>query len=258
MKTEPKIKPSSLIALMVIFVVYLTGTFAFVKYLSSSATTSSNNNEMMLSKNILKNSSKKQIKSKNNDESISTNEIASVIDNTTENNATDENNTVLEVNKNVNSAEHKIDENTVEKGIQEKIVYDGLTKQQLVDKLNKNLNATIAGTGELFANYALELGMDPYLAVAIVLHETGCSWDCSNLVKACYNVGGQKGSPGCGGSSYIAYSSLEEGISSFMHNLYDKYYSLGLTTPETINPKYAASTTWASSINNYINKIKAS
>ena len=56
----------------------------------------------------------------------------------------------------------------------------------------------------------------------------------------------------------MAFGSLEEGISSFMNNLYNNYYAYGLTTPETINPKYAASTTWASSINNYINKIRAS
>ena len=208
----------------------------------------SNNSELLLSKNILENSSvKAEVKTtKQSDE--------------TTNITTDENNTVEEVVETTESksTETKNDENTVVEDTKEEIVYDGLTKQQLIDKLNRNLNSTLSGTGEIFANYALELGLDPYLAVAIVLHETGCSWDCSNLVKACYNVGGQKGSPGCGGGSYIAYSSLEEGIAGFMNNLYNNFYALGLTTPEAINPKYAASTTWASSINNYFNKIKAS
>lgn len=140
----------------------------------------------------------------------------------------------------------------------EEIVYDGLTRQELIDKLNRNMNSTIAGKGELFADYALELGLDPYLALAIVLHETGCSWDCSTLVKTCNNVGGQKGNPGCGNGSYMAYPTLDDGIRGYMDNLYNNFYALGLTTPETINPKYASSTTWASKINYYIEKIKAS
>ena len=161
-------------------------------------------------------------------------------------------------------AQDKIDENTTDENNEieveeiDPIVYDGLTKQQLVDKLNRNLNSTLAGYGESFANYSLELGIDPYLAVAIVLHETGCSWDCSNLVKACNNVGGQKGSPSCGGGSYRSYPTLDDGIRGYMDNLYNNFYAYGLTTPEAINPKYAASTTWASKINNYIEKIKAS
>lgn len=140
----------------------------------------------------------------------------------------------------------------------EPVVYDGLTRQQLIDKINKNLNSTIADQGETFVDLALNYGMDPYLSVAIVLHETGCSWDCSDLVKYCYNVGGQKGEPGCNGGSYMAYASLAEGINGFMSNLYYNYYSQGLTTPELMNSKYAASTAWADSINRYIEKIKAS
>lgn len=161
-------------------------------------------------------------------------------------------------------AQDKIDENTTDENNEieveeiDPIVYDGLTKQQLVDKLNRNLNSTLAGYGESFANYSLELGIDPYLAVAIVLHETGCSWDCSSLVKYCYNVGGQKGNPGCNGGSYAAFSSLDEGIRRFMYNLHDNFYAYGLTTAETINKKYAENPTWYVSINKYIDKIKAS
>jgi hypothetical protein len=149
-------------------------------------------------------------------------------------------------------------ENIEDENEQEEIVFDGLTRQELIDKLNRNLNSTLSDTGELFADYAIEYGIDPYLAVAIVLHETGCSWNCSELVTQCNNVGGQKGNPGCFGGSYAAFSTLEEGIKSYMDNLYQNYYAIGLTTPELINTKYAASTTWASKIHYYINKIKAS
>lgn len=136
------------------------------------------------------------------------------------------------------------------------IVYDGLTMNQLAEKLNRSLNSTIAGTGYIFASKSLELGVDPYLAVAIVLHETGCTWNCSELVNACNNVGGMQGSPSCGGGAYAAFPTLEDGISSYLNNLYHNYYAMGLTTPETIGPKYAASTSWPSKINWYISSIR--
>lgn len=137
------------------------------------------------------------------------------------------------------------------------VVYDGLTLDELSSKLDRSLNSTIAGYGNLFASKSIELGLDPYLAVAIVLHETGCSWDCSELVNQCYNVGGQKGSPGCWGGSYQAFNSMEEGINAFLENLYNNYYAIGLTTPEAINTKYAESQEWYHKIYAYIEKIKA-
>lgn len=140
---------------------------------------------------------------------------------------------------------------------QPEIVYDGLTLDELSAKIDRSLNSTISGYGHLFASHSIELGLDPYLAVAIVLHETGCSWDCSELVNQCYNVGGMKGAPGCWGGSYKAFNSMEEGIISFMDNLYYNYYTIGLTTPEAINTKYAESQTWYSKIYAYIEKIKA-
>ncbi len=138
-----------------------------------------------------------------------------------------------------------------------KIVWDGLTMGELIDKLNRMLNSTLSGKGEIFATHSLELGMDPYLAVAIVLQETGCQWNCSYLVNACNNVGGQKGSPGCDGGAYKAYSTLDEGIIGYLDNLYYNYYAYGLTTAEAMNPKYAESTAWAYNVNSYIEKIKA-
>ena len=136
------------------------------------------------------------------------------------------------------------------------VVYDGLTLTELSNKLEKSLNSTLSGKGKLFASYSLDLGLDPYLAVAIVLQETGCKWDCSQLVKQCNNVGGMKGAPGCWGGSYKAFSTLDEGIKGYLDNLYYNYYAKGLTTPELINPIYAESKTWASKVNYYIDQIK--
>ena len=133
-----------------------------------------------------------------------------------------------------------------------------LSYDELVAKLNRSLNSTLAGKGDSFAKYATELGIDPYLAVAIVLHETGCNYTCSTQVKECYNVGGMKGGPSCNGTSYKKFNSLDEGIYSFMYNLKTNYYDKGLTTPEQMNKKYAASKAWAGKIHHYINKIQAS
>lgn len=130
------------------------------------------------------------------------------------------------------------------------VVYDGLTLNELTDKLNRSLKSTLANTGGSFAKYAVEMGIDPYLAVAIVLHETGCNYSCSSLVKTNYNVGGMKGSNG-----YLKFNTLDEGIYKFMYNLKTKYYDYGLNTAEKMNAKYAGSKTWATKVNNYKAKI---
>lgn len=137
------------------------------------------------------------------------------------------------------------------------VVFENMTLKELSDKLNRSLNSTLSGQGYTFASSAIELGINPYLAVAIVLHETGCKWECSSLLKNCNNVGGMKGSNNCNGSSYASFPTLADGIDAYMNNLYKNYISIGLTTPEAIGPKYAASNTWASQVNAYINEIKA-
>lgn len=139
------------------------------------------------------------------------------------------------------------------------IVYDGMTLKELAEKLDKSLNSTISGQGYTFASLSSELGVDPYLAVAIVMHETGCKWTCSSLMRTCNNVGGMKagGNGTCNGGDYASFPTLEEGIKAYMNNLYKNYTSQGLTTAEAMAPKYAASTTWAAQVNAYINEIKA-
>ncbi len=138
----------------------------------------------------------------------------------------------------------------------EEIVYDNMTMSELSAKLNRSLKSTLSGTGEIFAKYAVEMNVDPYIAVAIVLHETGCNHKCSAQVRECYNVGGMKGGPSCQGTSYKRFSSLNEGIYSYMKNLQKNYFSKGLTTPEKMNSKYAASTAWSGKVKGYVNKIK--
>lgn len=138
----------------------------------------------------------------------------------------------------------------------EEIVFDGLTEQQLIDKINRFLNSDLKNKGELYVTYSLEKGVDPYLAVAISMHETGCKWNCSNLVKKCNNVGGQVGGPSCDGGAYMKYDTLDDGIKGFIDNIAKNYVQKGLTTAEQMNSKYAADKSWASKVNKYIDEIK--
>ena len=136
------------------------------------------------------------------------------------------------------------------------VVYDGLTMDELAEKLDRSLKNELHGYGYLYASYSLEKGVDPYIAVAISLHETGCNGHCSGLMLTCNNVGGQKGSPNCGSKGYKGYNTLEEGIKGFIDNLSKNYFGMGLNTPELMHHKYAGSTTWAEKVNYYIAKIK--
>lgn len=135
------------------------------------------------------------------------------------------------------------------------VVYEDMTMEELTDKLNNILSSNLTGMGEYYAKYSIELGVDPYLAVAISMHETGCTWGCSYLARECNNVGGQKGS-GCG--QYRAYDTLEEGIYGFILNIKKNYVDYGLLTADQMNPKYAEDPKWSSKVNKYIEKIKNS
>ena len=151
--------------------------------------------------------------------------------------------------------------NYVENNEEKEIVWDGLTFDELVAKLDANLKSDLAGTGYLYAKYSLEYGIDPYLAVGISLHETGCNNSCSAQVVDCNNVGGQRFKPTCyAGGTYGKYDTLEEGIEGFVRNIYNNYFAMGLTTADAMQAKYVGtgSTTWAPAVNRYIERIKNS
>lgn len=162
--------------------------------------------------------------------------------------------TTNEIRSTANYVEVEKEEMVLVEKEEELIVYDNKTLEELAEQLNKSLNSTISGKGYLIASYSLEKGVDPYMATAIMLHETGCKWGCSRLVRECNNVGGQKGS-GCG--SYGYFNSLDEGIKAFIDNLERNYISYGLNTPDEINPKYAEDRNWSKKVNKYIEEIKA-
>ena len=148
-----------------------------------------------------------------------------------------------------------IDKYEEEKQEIEPVVYDGMTLDELADKINRSLNSTISGKGYLIASHSLEMGVDPYMATAIMLHETGCTWTCSKLARTCNNVAGNKGKPGCNGGSYRKFDTIEEGI-KFAINKLNSYYKKGYTTPKEINPYYATDKTWYKKVENYMKKLK--
>ncbi len=155
--------------------------------------------------------------------------------------------------------EEKEEKKEVPKKEEPKIVYDGMTMDELGAKLNRNLKSTLKGYGKIFAEYSIKYDVDPYIALAIVLHETGCnSGKCSTLTSKCNNIGGMKGSPTCGLGAYKRFNTLDEGIKAFYKNLSKNYFKKGLTTPEKIGKKYAESETWPQKIRYYVQIIRKS
>lgn len=135
-------------------------------------------------------------------------------------------------------------------------VYEGMTLEELGAKLDRSLNGVLSGKGNLIAKTCIDSGVDPYIAVAIMLHETGCRSRCSTLAVKCNNVGGQKGSPRCGNGSYKAYNTIDEGIVGMIQNLGNNYFAHGRNTVETIAPKYAEGVNWPNKINWYVSVIR--
>ena len=136
-------------------------------------------------------------------------------------------------------------------------VYEGQTLQELADRLNRHLGSDIVGgKGELIAAECLNRGVDPYIMVSIILQETGCGSHCSNLARNCFNFGGIKGKPSCNGGAFKQYDSIDEGLVGMIDMLSRNYFQLGLTTPETIGPKYCEGNEWAGKITWFVNKIR--
>ena len=105
------------------------------------------------------------------------------------------------------------------------VVFDNLTMEELSAKLNRVVGGAMSGKGNLIATESIKRGVDPYVATAIMMHETGNGT--SSMCRTCFNFGGQKGS-GCG--AYQRFSSTDEGLTRMIDNLYRNYYAKGLTT----------------------------
>lgn len=138
---------------------------------------------------------------------------------------------------------------------QEKHYFNGEKSEDIAKKLNKHLKGVLKNKGEFITEYSLSIGMDPYIAAAVILHETGCTWNCSYLSRVCNNVAGNKGNPGCNGGSYRKFNTIEDGIKFAIKKL-NSYYKKGYKTPKQINPFYAEDSTWYKKVDNYVKKLK--
>lgn len=121
--------------------------------------------------------------------------------------------------------------------------------EKIANRLNEVLEFKLANQGMLYASYSIERGVDPYLAVAISIHETYRG--ASKEVTEYNNVGGMRYK-----GRALQYDTIEEGIINYIDNLADNYYAKGLDTPEKMQSKYAGSTSWATNVNYFYNKIK--
>lgn len=100
--------------------------------------------------------------------------------------------------------------------------------------LTRGGGGLLKGTESLFNKYGKQYGVDPALALAIAMHETGNGT--SNLLKTKNNVGGMYDSKN---KTFFKFDSIEQGIESMIRNLQKNYISQGLTTLESIQKKYA-------------------
>ena len=137
-------------------------------------------------------------------------------------------------------------------------VFENMTLYELAEHIERHMNSTITGKGYLIARLSVETGIDPFLATAIILHETGCRSNCSRLVNYCNNVGGITGGPTrCGNGRFRSYPTLYDGFVGFFDVLYRVYFSRGLTTPELMGPIYAESPYWPAQIHSHMNRIRS-
>ena len=52
-------------------------------------------------------------------------------------------------------------------------VFEAMTMEELSAKLDRSLGGILAGHGSTIASHSLEIGVDPYVVTAIMIHETG-------------------------------------------------------------------------------------
>lgn len=134
----------------------------------------------------------------------------------------------------------------------------GVTASQL----DNALGGVLKGHGADYIKYAQQYGVDPALAAAISISETGHGTSYAARVQN--NPGGIMDWNN-NWKTVKQFSSLEEGIKYQVKNLYDTYISKGLTSISAIGNKYAPigaandpnnlNKNWIPTVTEYYNKI---
>lgn len=103
----------------------------------------------------------------------------------------------------------------------------GVTAEQL----NKVLKGKLAGTGEIFLKYANMYKINPAIAAAIAMHESGGT---SNLAKTKNNFFGMRNKNG-----WMSFSSVDEGIRRGISNISRNYVNKGKNSLQKMVKDYA-------------------
>lgn len=125
------------------------------------------------------------------------------------------------------------------------------------------LKGKLAGRESQFAKYGSKYNVDPALAMAIAMWETGNG--SSKMLRQKNNVGGMYDSRN---KTFFKFPSVEAGIESMIRNLHKNYTSQGLKTIAQIQKKYAPSGAgndpnglnnhWTKGVTSMYNKAKGS
>ena len=102
------------------------------------------------------------------------------------------------------------------------------------EKLEAVFDGVLKGTGRLFVKYGIAYQVNPALAAAISMHETG-----NGTSSAARNKNNLFGFMTNGGATLETFSTLEESIKRGIRNLSLNYLHQGLTTVQAIQRKYA-------------------
>ena len=107
-----------------------------------------------------------------------------------------------------------------------------------VDKVLCDNKSPACGTGYTLYTYGTQYGIDPAFALAVFSHES--SFGKAGIAVQTRSLGNIRCSDGyaCIGG-FRSYPSWQAGYSDFYKLISTEYIARGLTTPETIMPRYA-------------------
>lgn len=135
-----------------------------------------------------------------------------------------------------------------------------LVENAIGAKINKVLTGNLAGYGNYYAQMGEKYGIDPMIASAISMQETGGN---SYGVRVQHNVGGIMDASS-NWTKQKSYASLEEGIEAHVKNL-AWHKSQGRVTPEQLKPSYCPDGAandpsglnqhWLPGVNKYIERM---
>lgn len=121
----------------------------------------------------------------------------------------------------------------------------------LIERYFSRYSSPMSGFGEYIVKLSDAKNVDPYLVVAIAQQESNLG---KIMPKDCHNAWGW----GIHSEGTLCFDTWEEGISTFITGLADKYHAYGLYTPEQIMTKYNATSpdgAWAKGVAQFLDEL---